>query len=209
MTNSNNKQKFIKYPNPLEALKDIGKSTTHQMKDEVIQIQNKFFEQLLGIRLPSQKRSGEIGPGETIRISEVLSEKQENLVKEKRKSEFIARLEREEKQLLERKTDELRIKIDALQKEILMVAKNTENLAEETEIAAMQVIVDPSEYHVTFFEKLWEFLRSFRKKIESASEWLHVLNKRSAKKNAWAARYAKYGAKYLLSGEHYLQRSAG
>ena len=60
-----------------------------------------------------------------------------------------------------------------------------------------------------YCRKLLEFIKSFVKKVEEASVWLHALNKRSAKKNVWGANYKKFGAKYLLSGEHYLQRSAG
>lgn len=203
------KQKFTKLPNPLEALKDIGKSTARQMKSEVAKLPEDFIEQLFGVRPQPRNFSGEIMAGETIEIDKVLSGEQENLTKQKRQVEFLLRLEREEREQLEKKSNELRIQISAIQQEILKTAQQTENLAQETVVAAMQAPVDPGEYHVIFFEKLLEFIRSFRKKIEEAGVWLNELNKRVAKKNAWGVAYKKYGAKYLLSGEHYLQRSAG
>jgi len=53
-----------------------------------------------------------------------------------------------------------------------------------------------------------EFMKSFRKKIEDAQIWLHASNKRAEKKNFWST-YKKHGSKFLLSPDHYLQRSAG
>lgn len=208
-TTTDKNKKFVKLPNPLEALKDIGRSTTNQMRQEVSKLPSDIMEQILGVRPQPRSFSGEIAAGETLEIREVLSGKHEELIKSRRQSEFLLRLEREEKGILEKKTNELRMQLSAIQEEILTLVQKTENLAEETKVAAMQAPVEPGEYHVIFFEKLLEFIKSFRKKIEEAGVWLQTLNKRIAKKNAWGARYAKYGAKYLLSGEHYLQRSAG
>jgi len=59
-----------------------------------------------------------------------------------------------------------------------------------------------------FFEKIIEFIRNFRKNIDSASTWLQSSNKRAEKKNFWAM-YKKKGSSFLLSGESYSQRSAG
>src|SRR4030043_501414 len=58
------------------------------------------------------------------------------------------------------------------------------------------------------FEKLLEFVKSFRKKIEESSVWLHATNKRAEKQNYWS-KFKKHGGKFLLSADHYLTRSAG
>jgi hypothetical protein len=62
---------------------------------------------------------------------------------------------------------------------------------------------------VIFFEKLLEFVKSFRKKINQSNVWLSSANKRAGKKGSWKSNYQQHGAKYLLSGEHYVARSAG
>ena len=72
----------------------------------------------------------------------------------------------------------------------------------------MQAPVEPGVYHVIFFEKLLEFVKSFRKKIEDAAVWLHATNSRAEKKNYWS-RYKKHGGKFLLAADHYLTSSAG
>jgi len=134
---------------------------------------------------------------------------EEEVKKAKKQVSFERRLLEEERVQVEKKTNELRMQLTAIREEILFLAQKTEDLAEETQVAAFQAPVEPGIYHVIFFEKLLEFVKSFRRKIEEASIWLHAVNRRAARKNVWGANYKKSGAKYLLSGEHYLQRSAG
>ena len=66
--------------------------------------------------------------------------------------------------------------------EVVVLADTTQDLGAEVKVAAMQAPVEPGIYHVIFFEKLLEFVRSFRKKIEEASVWLYASNKRAQKK---------------------------
>lgn len=211
MNNKSDKknQKVLRYPNPLETFKDIGTSTAKQMRDEAAKIPGDFMEQLLGIRPDNKKFSGEIEPGEALNFNEVFSGKHEEIVKLRQQTALERKILEEEKFRVEKKSNELRMQLTAIREEIIFLAQKTENLAEETQIAAMQAPIEPGIYHVIFFEKLLEFINSFRKKIEEAGIWLHAVNKRAAKKNMWGAQYKKHGAKYLLSGEHYLQRSAG
>lgn len=202
-------QKLFQRANTLEALKDIGGSTANQMKKEAARLPEDFMETLFGINTPEKKYSGEIEAGEAIELTEVLSGRREEIVKIRKQMALERKLLEEERVRTEKKKNELRLQLKAIQEEILILAEQTGQLAEETQVAAMQVTVEPGVYHVIFFEKLLDFIKSFRRKIEEAQVWLHTVNRRAAKKNAWGARYQKSGAKYLLSGEHYLQRSAG
>lgn len=204
----NKKQKAQPQPNPLETLRDIGSSAAQQMRQEAAKIPTNFMEQL-GVRPYGKNFSGELEPGESLEINDVFSGQHEELKKLRQQTALERRLLEEERIQVEKKTNELRIHLTAIREEIIVLAKNTENLAEETQIAAMQAPIEPGVYHVIFFEKLLEFINSFRKKIEEAGVWLHAVNKRASKKNAWGANYKKHGAKYLLSGEHYVTRSAG
>ena len=90
----------------------------------------------------------------------------------------------------------------------MAISQTTETLSEELQVASTQTVVNPGVYHVIFFEKFLEFLKSYRKKVEEAATWLHASNKRAHKKNYWT-KYEKHGSKFLLSADHYLTRSAG
>jgi hypothetical protein len=59
-----------------------------------------------------------------------------------------------------------------------------------------------------FLEKILEFLKSFKKDIESASQWLAATNKRANKRNFWNQYKVQKGSA-LLNPETYSQRSAG
>jgi hypothetical protein len=209
MNNKNNKQNSIKGPNPLEALKDIGKNTASEMKTEANKLSADFMQELLGIRTQNKNYSGEIMPGEPVEMSEIYSGKYEESVKIKKQMAFERRLVQEEKVQIEKKTNDLKIQLNAIREEIIILATKTQDLAQETQIAAMQAPIEPGVYHVIFFEKLLEFIKSFRKKVEESAIWLQSVNRRAHKKNVWGANYKKKGASYLLSSEHYLQRSAG
>ena len=195
-------------PNPLEALKDIGASTADQMKREVGQISSDVIEQLIGINTKGGNFSGELVVGESIEINEVIS-KSKKLEGENNRLFLQRNLIEEERRISDEKTNELKMRLKVIQEEMILIAQKTQDMAQETQIAAMQITVDPGLYHIIFFEKLLEFVQSFRKKISEAQTWLNQINKRTSKKNAWGANYKKHGAKYLLSGEHYIARSAG
>lgn len=208
--NQNNKQKGKQTPrtdNVLEALRDIGSSGSRVVKNEATQISKDFVKQLFGA--PEVRTSGDLEPGQSIEIDRVLAEgKEENKTLRLRlQHEQTAR--QEEEVLVERKTQELKVELHALLEEVKSLAQTTQGISEEVEIAAMQAPVNPGVYHVVFFEKLREFIASFRKKIENAAIWLHTYNQRAAKKRTFWGQVARSGSKRLLSPEDYLQRSAG
>ncbi len=207
-TQNKKSKKPLTQANPLESLKDLGTGAAKSLKEDLIEkTPRDFMDQLFGPK--PQKYSGEILVGESLEIREIMTGEHE----EKQRLRAQLTLERsirlEGQSHMDKKTNELKIQLKAIQEEVLILAQNTEGLAEETQIATMQAPIEPGLYHLVFFEKLLEFIKSFRKRIEEASVWLHSTNTRAAKKNVWGARYRKHGAKYLLSGEHYLSRSAG
>lgn len=207
--NKTNKSQPKGVPTPLEVLKDISKGASDQMKYEASQLPKDFAAELFGIKTSPTTFSAEITPGEVLEIKDVFSGKRGEIAEQRQRIQLERRLIEEEKILVEKRTNELRLQLKALQEELVVLANRTEGLAKEIQVAAMQAPVESGIYHITFFERLLEYIKSFRKRVENASVWLYAFNKRAAKRNAWGAAYKKFGAKYLLSGEHYLQRSAG
>ena len=189
-------QKILRQQNVLESLKDIGVESSQD-----------FIQELLGTRV-EKKYSGELTPGEALEMGEVFSGKRQENEKLRGQIAFERRLAEEEKRRVEEKGNDLKLQLHALMQEVYELAKTTQGLGEQVEVATMQAPANPGVYHVIFFEKLLEFVKSFRKKIENASLWLHSSNKRAEKKNYWAM-YKKKSSSFLLAPDHYLQRSAG
>lgn len=199
-------------PQVLESLRDLaGNSLDSLAQDVVVETPKEFFRQFLGGDLLPEKRvAGELIPGETLEIKEALSGEAEKNKKLKAQLAQERRLRQEEQTISLKKQQELRVQISALSSEVSQLAKTTQGLSRETQIAAMQAPVEPGVYHLVFFEKLIEFIRSFREKIEDASVWIAAYNTRARKRaHSFWAQVGISGAKRLLSAEDYLQRAAG
>ena len=160
-TSKNPKQQKVDKSNSLEVLNElesIGKSVSKQILAEAKSIPGEFVDQLFGVNSQA-KYSGEISPGEAVEFSEIWDNQQQ----ERKRAGIQIRLERkfleEERIRVERKTNELKIELKLIQEELLVLAENTQGLAEETQIAAMQSPIEPGLYHVIFFEKLLEFIK--------------------------------------------------
>jgi len=202
-------QKATGRANVLEALRDIGSNTANTIKNDVVSETSKnILEQMFG-QVPKQnKYSAEITPGESLDFKDLYAGKHEENLKLRKQIGLERNLANEEKARSIEKTNDLRVQLQALMQELLTLAKSTQGLGEEVEIATMQAPAQPGIYHLIFFEKLLDFVKSFRKKIDSASVWLQSSNKRAEKKNYWAM-FKKKGSSFLLSGESYSQRAAG
>lgn len=183
--------------NVIEVLKDFGTQTS---KD--------FLSELVGFPKPQKKVTGEIGIGESLNINEALIGKSEENKKLRAQIALERNLANKEKRLSDEKIGKLRLHLQALASEIAKLSLSNQKLAMETQNAVMEIPINPGIYHIAFFEKLIIFMQSFRKKIEEAATWLQASSKRSEKKNYWNM-YKKKGSSFLLSPDHYLQRSAG
>lgn len=201
-------QNMITRQNVLESLKDLGSGTTSQMGDLFKDTGEDFFKQLLGMPLEQPKRSGDIKPGESFEMKDVLSGKEEENKKLRAQISLERQMNADDARVRAEKTNQLKVQLQALTSEVQKVAQSTQGLAEATQVAMMQAPAEPGIYHVIFFEKVLEFLQSFRKKIDLAATWMQSTNKRAEKKNYWNT-YKKKGSSFLLSPDHYLQRSAG
>ena len=194
--------------NVLESLKDLGIGAGSQTGDFLKNTSEDFFRELMGFPTPKVKRSGEISPGESLQMNEVMSGKEEENKNLRAQISLERQLSADEKRVSQDKTNELRVQLQALMQEVQKVAVSTQNLAEVTQVTMMTAPIEPGVYHITFFQNVLEFLYSFRKKIDYTAAWLQSSNKRAEKKNYWSM-YKKKGSSFLLSPDHYLQRSAG
>lgn len=196
--------------NLLEALRDIGGDSFNTLKKDVFEgIPKDFTRELLGWERPKPKVSGDLMPGQTLRIEQALVEEREENKVLRAKLGQEQRLRQEEQSWMAKKGQELKVELHALTSEVVQLAKTTQGLSQQVEIAAVQGPANPGIYHIVFFEKLRSFIASFRKKVQNASLWMESYNSRASKKKGYWGQVAKSGAKRLLSPEDYNQRSAG
>lgn len=202
---TNNKRR---HTSVLESLKDLGDNTTKSVQKDLLEGASRdMLRQILGEVQP-KKVSGEIKAGESIEFNELLEGRHDERLEERKRASLQERLQQEETRNVKTKNEELKVRLHALQQEVAKLAEATQELGQGTKVAAMQSTVEPGVYHLIYFEKLLEFIQSFRKKVQDASTWLNSTNERAQKKNYWS-KYKKHGSKFLLSPDHYLTRSAG
>lgn len=194
--------------NVLESIKDLGSGVGQSLKNDLLEkTSEEFLKEMFGA--PEKKYySGDITPGESLDLTDLLTGKTEENEKLKSQIRIERSLREEETMLVQEKSNQLKVQLQALMQEVLALAKTTQNLGQEVEIASFQAPANPGIYHIVFFEKVLSFLKSFRQKIEQAGLWLQTSNKRAEKKNYWSM-YKKKGSSFLLAPDHYLQRSAG
>ena len=211
VTNSqkNKKSKFVENKNVLETINSIGAQTVDTIKNEAKATSDEFFRQLLGEqKILQQKKSTELPLGQALNMNEFVSGETKKRKELEEQIFFERRLFSEEKQETQKRIQELRVRLQAIQAEASRLVASTVNLTENVKVAVMQGAVNASGYQIGFFESIIQMIVSFRKKIDSAVVWLQGSNKRAEKKNYWS-QYKKKGASFLLSGESYSQRSAG
>lgn len=124
------KSKKARHKNVLEALKDVGTSTTDSAKDLAKDTSKDFIRQLLGTQQP-RKFSGEVSPGESLEMNEVFAGKREESVELKKQIALERRLRQEEEKMSQEKIGELRVQLQALTVEIQKLAHETSGLAEK------------------------------------------------------------------------------
>lgn len=201
-------QQVITRQNVLESLKDLGTGTSVQTKDLLKSTSEDFFKELLGLTSVKVKRSGELSAGQALDMNDVISGKEEENKKLRSQISFERQLSSEQARVSKEKGDELKVQLQAIMQEIQKVSASTQGLAEATQASMISAPVEPGIYHINFFQNILEFLQSFKKRIDLATTWLTSSNKRAEKKNYWNT-YKKKGSSFLLSPDHYSQRSAG
>ena len=209
-SSSAKKRPLPRTDNLLEALRDIGGDSFDTLKKDVFEgIPRDFTRELLGWERPKPKITGDLMPGQTLKMEQALIEEREENKVLRAKLAQEQQLRQEEKSLMANKGQQLRVELHALVSEVGQLAKTTDGLSQKVEIAVEQAPANPGIYHIVFFQKLRTFIASFRKKIQNASLWMESYNGRAAKKKGYWGQVQKSGAKRLLSPEDYNQRSAG
>jgi len=208
MANSKTSKVFDLAGNTLEILSEKTPDATETVRSaaqpilgEMGNIADEFVKGLFGIGTSSV----EIYPGQSVEMG-----KKSQTEEASKPVSLEVTLFQEMRRRDETRIGELRNELRIIAQELSAVRDQIEETTQELDVAIIQAqnIINPGKYHVNYLYKFLEDLLSFKKQIGKAKIWLQSFNARGAKKG-WLANYKQHGAKYLLSGEHYMSRSAG
>lgn len=198
MATYSNLKKTVQYDNFIEALRDLGKSTVAEAKNQVIQ----SFRPL-----PSE---GDLRPNESFSLTDVRQAEKKGY--DQAKTRFDANLEQfhqEERSRLLREEAAARQQIKTIQEEVRSLAKSMGDFAHEVEVASFQAPVNPGAYHKGFFNHLKILIVSVKERVESSKNWLQATNQRAGKRGYFWAQSSKLGTQYMLSSERSMVMSTG
>ncbi len=121
-------------------------------------------------------------------------------------------LEKQEKLIYDRNRRETEKEIVLVRQKVKEIAKKLIQLDNGIDKAIEQPTIKADTYELSFWQQIKLFLEKIKKRMEDASLWLTEFNKRKRKKgDFWgiATDKKRGGSQFLLSGEHYVSRSAG
>jgi len=188
----------------LEALRDLGTGVGNSVANDVIKgIPQEALNQI------TRKKSGELKPNQTLNLDQLAKTEERFSRQTERFTQEFLDIRHQERLIWKQEEEKTKLQIAAILEELKKLASATKNLANEVDIAAKQVPVEPGVYHLSFFEKLRETLVLIRKRVEDAATWLSAFNQRAKRRNYYWAQVRKSGTKFMLSQERYMATQAG
>ncbi|MEK7504150.1 MAG: DUF5660 family protein [Patescibacteria group bacterium] len=178
----------ISNDNFLEALRGLSSGAASEAK---IQVKKAIFEdvpQMLGLQ--------DLTPGKEENIAPQQPAKVENRLIQER----TIYLQNEQ---------QIKSQIVAIQEEIRIMAKSIGELGKEVQVATMQSVVNPGNYHRNFFETLRNLIQTLRLKVTESRNWVAASNARAKQKKGYWAQAKTSGTKFTLSSERYMVTSTG
>jgi len=123
--------------------------------------------------------------------------------------ERIQQVHYQEQVVFNQNNQETQAQIKAIQEELKALVGSVKNLDKEVDKAVEQIPAHPGVYHLNFLEKLKQAVVLLKKRVEEASSWLELFNRKQAKKRGYWPQTRKLGTQFSESGERYVATSTG
>lgn len=185
-----------------EALGEIGRSITGSVKNDLLKgtAQN-VHDQLIGAskgKAPDEKQE-DFDFAEWIHAKE--NEIAQDAEQEGRVKERAFQKARSPEHVIFSLADErVKQEVEGVLQEIKLLAETMQNVEAAVEKAIIQEVVNPGVYHLNYFEKIKQFLRTFRKSLQEGELWLEMWKSRSQRSVFWKG-FKNKGSQYMFSQE--------
>lgn len=168
-------------------------ASNNNLKNKRATLNDSLLEILREGGLPSQKNNEETGKQELYR----------------EKFEQLQQIRSQEQIVFNQKEQQSQNQVKAIQQELKTLATSVKNLDKEVDKAIEQIPVHPGVYHLNFLERLKQAVALLRKRVEEASTWLELFNRKQAKKRGYWPQAQKLGTQFSQSSERYVATSVG
>lgn len=215
-------KKFIE-KNPLESLLDIGGGALDSLANDFLKgVASATPDQVLGIKGNEKRKetAGDLTEGEELVLSGKTRDQKnvtsENLELEQSPYQDIEPgidYKREilygEKRIASETQRELSREIKEILEELKRIITSSKDLEIAfADISTTEQIINPGEYHKSFFELLLSIVKEARLKVEDSGAWLAMFKSKKAKRNYWEM-FKKHGTTFGLSNERVVATQTG
>lgn len=179
--------------NVLENLKDLGQGV---VQDAVAQVMPK----------PEPYKKPQ---------NEITNSRELQYIAEQKRVQMMYALEKqqkeEERRISQERLNHLKVQLQALMVETQKAIVSAQEFAQKASEVSYNLPEKVGQYHLNFLQNFLNYISDFAKDIGNGAIWLAGFSGRKNKKDFWGIykNKKKGGAGYLLSSEHYVQRSAG
>lgn len=185
----------ISNDNFLEALRGLSSGAASEAKIQVKKAILDDIPEMFGLK----SGAGELTPGKELTMAEM---------EQKVAKKYEGRLNQERTLYLQQE-QQVKGQITAIQEEIQVMAKSIGELGKEVQVATMQSVINPGNYHRNFFETLRNLIKTLRLKVTESRNWVAASNARAKQKKGYWAQAKASGTKFTLSSERYMVTSTG
>lgn len=188
----------------LEAFRDLGSNAVDSFKEDFVKGTGRGIVDTFTGKSGSSKNNEESS-------EKNLFDRETDLEKKyQRQARWQAEIGRKEEHVLfTRQDQETKLQVKSLQNEIQQLVKASGQLSKEVEIAAFQLPAESGKYHILFFERLRNLIKSLRNQVQESSQWLAEFNKKSKRKNSYWNQAKKKGTSFTLSVDRNVSTQTG
>lgn len=188
----------------LEAFRDLGSNAVDSFKEDFVKGTGR------GIVDTFSGKARSFGENENPSEKNLFDRETDLEKKYKRQARWQAEIARkEEKVIYSRQDREVKLQVQSLQNEIQQLVKASGELAQEVDVASFQVSPEAGKYHIAFFEKLKNLVKSLRSQVQESAHWLAEFNKKSKKRNFYWGQFKKKGTSFSLSMDRNVATQTG
>jgi len=201
-----NKNRKINTDSFLEAFRDLGSHSLNNFKENIIKSPGKNLVDAF-----TGQGQANAETGESRNFSPDLFDQEAELEKKYlRQAHWQAEIVRKEEQVVYSRQDrEVKLQVQSLQNEIQQLVKDSGQLAQEVQVASLQMPAEAGKYHLVFFEKLKNLIKALRGQIQESAQWLAEFNKKSKKRNFYWGQFKKKGTSFSLSMDRNVSTQTG
>ncbi len=195
---------------------DIPKEFVREVKQSATAMSDEFFNQLLGLEIPSSTPSKqsevEMKPGQEF----TLKPKQKESNRSERKAaiapaiNYHEQIARSSERFNKKEINEIQLQIQQIMDELKRLVDSSHKIMQfqYAEISVQKAPATVGKYHINFFSWMLSVISEARRRVEDSGAWLAAMRSKKGKRDYWSM-FKKHGTSFGMSNERVVATQTG